>query len=132
MKYVPATFGVFLLAAAVSASVHAQQAAAPADPDQTEEAKRKLDAVDLESVVVTGTRSPKAIDKIPGAITLVTKEEIKNTLAVTEDATAVLARTVPMLAAWLNAGRLPPRQLPWQQALVAHPPHHDRDDRRAA
>ena len=37
----------------------------------------------------------------------------------------VLARTVPMLAAWLNAGRLPPRQLPWQQALVAHPPHHD-------
>ena len=95
MKYVPATFGVFLLAAAVSASVHAQQVAAPADLDQTEEAKKKLDAVDLESVVVTGTRSPKAIDKIPGAITLVTKEEIKNTLAVTEDATAVLARTVP-------------------------------------
>ena len=32
MKHVPATFGVFLLAAAVSASVHAQQVAAPADP----------------------------------------------------------------------------------------------------
>ncbi len=95
MKHVPATFGVFLLAAAVSASVHAQRAATPADPDQTEEAKRKLDAVDLENVVVTGTRSPKAIDKIPGAITLVSKEEIKNTLALTEDATAVLARTVP-------------------------------------
>jgi iron complex outermembrane recepter protein len=95
MKYVPATFGVFLLAAAVSASVHAQQAAAPSDPDQTEEAKKKLDAVNLENVVVTGTRSPKAIDKIPGAITLVSKEEIKNTLALTEDATAVLARTVP-------------------------------------
>ena len=71
MKHVPATFGVFLLAAAVSASVHAQQAAAPSDPDQTEETKKKLDAVNLENVVVTGTRTPKAIDKIPGAITLV-------------------------------------------------------------
>lgn len=95
MKHVPATFGVFLLAAAVSASVHAQQATAVADPDASEEAKKQLDAVDLENVVVTGTRSPKAIDKIPGAITLVSKEEIKNTLALTEDATAVLARTVP-------------------------------------
>ncbi|MGH8027532.1 MAG: TonB-dependent receptor [Pseudoxanthomonas sp.] len=92
MKHVPATFGVFLLAAAVSASVHAQQAAAAAEPSQTEE---KVKATDLDSVVVTGTRSPKAIDKIPGAITLVSKEEIAHTLLVTEDATAVLARTVP-------------------------------------
>ena len=92
MKHVPATFGVFLLAAAVSASVHAQQAAPAADPDQKEDS---AEAVNLDSVIVTGTRSPKAIDKIPGAITLVSKEEIKNTLALTEDATAVLARTVP-------------------------------------
>jgi iron complex outermembrane receptor protein len=92
MKHVPATFGVFLLAAAVSASVHAQQAAATAEPDQKEDSS---EAVNLDSVIVTGTRSPKAIDKIPGAITLVTKEEIAHTLLVTEDATAVLARTVP-------------------------------------
>ena len=92
MKHVPATFGVFLLAAAVSASVHAQQAAATAEPDQK---KDSAEAVNLDSVIVTGTRSPKAIDKIPGAITLVTKEEIAHTLLVTEDATAVLARTVP-------------------------------------
>ncbi len=91
MKHVPATFGVFLLAAAVSASVHAQQAA-PAANDQKQDS---AEAVDLDSVVVTGTRSPKAIDKIPGAITLVSKEEIAHTLLVTEDATAVLARTVP-------------------------------------
>ncbi len=92
MKHVPATFGVFLLAAAVSASVHAQQAATAADPEQKEDS---AEAVNLDSVIVTGTRSPKAIDKIPGAITLVTKEEIAHTLLVTEDATAVLARTVP-------------------------------------
>lgn len=48
-----------------------------------------------QRIVVTGTRSPKAIDKIPGAITLVTQEDIQHTLSVTEDATAVLARTVP-------------------------------------
>lgn len=92
MKHVPATFGVFLLAAAVSASVHAQQAAAPADPAPAADSQ---DATDLDAVIVTGSRSPKAIDKIPGAITLVSKEEIKHTLAVTEDASAVLARTVP-------------------------------------
>lgn len=89
MKQVPAAFGVFLLAAAVSASVHAQQTnAVPAGESDR-------DATDLDKVVVTGTRSPKAVDKIPGAVTLVSKEEIKHTLLVTEDATAVLARTVP-------------------------------------
>lgn len=92
MKHVPATFGVFLLAAAVSASVHAQQAV-PADPSPAE--SQQEDAVDLDSVIVTGTRTPKAIDRIAGAISVVSKEEIKQTLAVTEDATAVLARTVP-------------------------------------
>lgn len=92
MKHVPATFGVFLLAAAVSASVHAQQTAPAPDADQTEE---KADAVDLDSVIVTGTRSAKAIDRLPGAISVVTKEELAHTLLVTEDATAVLARTVP-------------------------------------
>lgn len=92
MKHVPATFGVFLLAAAVSASVHAQQAAEVAAPTPAADSQ---DATDLDAVIVTGSRSPKAIDKIPGAITLVSKEEIKHTLAVTEDATAVLARTVP-------------------------------------
>ncbi|MET0581101.1 MAG: TonB-dependent receptor plug domain-containing protein, partial [Pseudoxanthomonas sp.] len=92
MKHVPATFGVFLLAAAVSASVHAQQAATPAEQAPATDSQ---EATNLDAVIVTGSRTPKAIDKIPGAITLVSKEEIKNTLAVTEDATAVLAKTVP-------------------------------------
>ncbi len=53
-------------------------------------------AAELERVTITtGTRSAKAVDKIAGAITVVSKEELAQTLAVTEDATAVLARTVP-------------------------------------
>jgi iron complex outermembrane recepter protein len=94
MNHVPATFGVFLLAAAVSASVHAQEAAAPVDPDLSATGE-SVEATDLDSVIVTGTRSPKAVDKIPGAVTVVSKEELQHTLLVTEDATAVLARTVP-------------------------------------
>lgn len=50
---------------------------------------------DSERITVTGTRSPKAVDKIPGAITLISKDEVQHTLLVTEDATAVLARSVP-------------------------------------
>ncbi len=48
-----------------------------------------------ERVIVTGTRVPKAVDKIPGAVTLISREEIQQTLNFTDDATAVLARTVP-------------------------------------
>ena len=38
---------------------------------------------------------PKAVDKIPGAITVIGEEELAHTQARDEDATAVLARTVP-------------------------------------
>ncbi|MGV8944552.1 TonB-dependent receptor [Thermomonas sp.] len=100
MTQVPATFGIFLLAAAVSASVHAQQVA-PAPAAQQQEGEEKEDQVrspavtDLDRVVATGTRALKAIDKIPGAITVVSPAEVQHTLSITEDATAVLARTVP-------------------------------------
>lgn len=59
--------------------------------DQTQE-----EVVQLEKyTVTTGYRSPKAIDQIPGAIKLISNEEIANTALLTDDATAVLARTVP-------------------------------------
>ena len=77
---------VAALAALLALPAAAQQVAAPAAAASAPQEQR---------IVVTGTRSPKAIDKIPGAITLISKEEIQHTLAVTEDATAVLARTVP-------------------------------------
>ena len=74
------------LAALAAAAAQAQQA--PADPDNA-------DGTELKRVIVTGTRIPKAVDKIPGAVTLVTKEEIGHTLSMTDDLTAVLSRTVP-------------------------------------
>jgi iron complex outermembrane receptor protein len=49
----------------------------------------------VEEVIVTGTRAPKAVDKIPGAINVVSEAEVSRTLSLTQDATAVLSRTVP-------------------------------------
>lgn len=82
MKQVPAAFGVFLLAAAVSASVKAQQNTPLPPQDAATEEERAKDAVDLDQVIVTGVRAPKAVDRIPGAVSLVSKEEIAHTLLV--------------------------------------------------
>ena len=49
----------------------------------------------ITEVIVTGTRVPRAVDKIPGAITVIGEQELAQTRAVTMDATAVLSRTVP-------------------------------------
>ena len=62
--------------------------------DEEERLKREK-AEKMETIITTGQRTPKAVDKIPGAVTIVTPEEIAHTRALTEDATAVLARTVP-------------------------------------
>jgi len=62
-------------------------------PAFAQETKQK--AVDLDQVIVTGSRTPVAIEKVPGAVTLVTPEQVQRTLNLTEDATAVLARMVP-------------------------------------
>ena len=68
--------------------VLAAHAAAQAQ-DQTAPMER------VEEVIVTGTRAPKSVDKIPGAINVVSEAEVSRTLSLTQDATAVLARTVP-------------------------------------
>ena len=91
MRQVPVTLTTLLLVSAISAAYAQQAAPAPAAA-----ASAALDSTArLERTVVTGTRTAKAIDKIPGAITVIGKEELGQTLAVTEDATAVLARNVP-------------------------------------
>ena len=77
-----------ILLASIATPLHAQQAS-------TQEEDKDRDAKQLDAVIVTGTRSPKAVDKIPGAITVISQEEVAHTKALTEDATAVLARTVP-------------------------------------
>ena len=80
-----------LAASLFPAGAMAQQAVATDDAQGDKDAK----TTDLDRMIVTGTRTPKAVDKIPGAITLVSKQEVERTLALTEDATAVLARSVP-------------------------------------
>jgi hypothetical protein len=95
MTHVPSKFALCLLAAAISAGVHAQQANTMSAQNEAEEEAKALDAVTLDAVIVTGNRTPKAVDKIPGAITVVSAAEVQHTLLLTEDATAVLARNVP-------------------------------------
>lgn len=85
-----------ILFAYATAPAHAQsQTATTTDETDEQSAAKRQSATNLDNVIVTGSRSPKAVDKVPGAITVVGQEEVKHTLAVTEDATAVLARTVP-------------------------------------
>ena len=70
----------------------------PRTPEEEERDRRERERVQQREkieVISTGTRSPKAVDKIPGAVTIITEEEIQHTRATTQDATAVLARTVP-------------------------------------
>src|SRR5688500_9532008 len=84
------TLVTFILAA-LATPAFAQQALTR----EEEERARKERAEKMETIITTGTRTPKAVDKIPGAVTVVTPEEIQHTRTLTEDATAVLARTVP-------------------------------------
>jgi len=94
-RSIPSAALAMLLALCLLSAAHAQQAAsAPATaPD---EEKDNDEVVKMEAVTVTtGYRSPKAIDQIPGAIKLITAQEITNAQLLTEDATALLARTVP-------------------------------------
>jgi len=89
----PAKIAAVLLFAAIAATGLAQQAA----PDTlVKTAANKDEVIELQKyTVTTGYRSPKAIDQIPGAIKLISTEEITNTQLLTDDATAVLSRTVP-------------------------------------
>lgn len=92
MRQVPSSLTLLVLASAVS-SAYAQPAAAPmpASAASAPDAQPQR----LGTTIITGSRTAKAIDKIPGAITVVGKAEVAHTLALTEDASAVLARSVP-------------------------------------
>lgn len=74
-----------LLALALSAALPAANAQQTPDPS-------------LERVVVTATRASKAIDKIPGAISVITAQEIETQTLVSEDLSALLAVLAPSYA----------------------------------
>lgn len=82
-----------LLLSTAWTGAHAQQAGSP--PATQDGATDEDESDDGTPVIVTGTRSPKAVDKVPGAITLVSPAEVQRSLAITEDQTAVLSKNVP-------------------------------------
>jgi len=86
-KYAPPALVGSLVLAALNTPAVAQ------DVPQTDAAQDTGEAQD--EVIVTGTRVPKSIDKIPGAINIIGKQELAHTAALTVDNTAVLARTIP-------------------------------------
>ena len=73
----------------------AQQDPAKTKEDEERERRERVEKMESIHVITTGVRSAKAVDKIPGAIMVITPEDIQHTRSLTEDATAVLARTVP-------------------------------------
>jgi iron complex outermembrane receptor protein len=81
---IAAAIGALILSTAASSAM-AQQADNASAVDTPRE----------NTVIVTGTRTAKAVDKIPGAVNVITAAEVAGSLAISEDATAVLARLVP-------------------------------------
>ena len=69
-----------------------QPPAALADDGQNTAA---ADDGDNREIIVTGSRTPKAVDKIAGAVTIIGASDVRRSLTITEDATAILARSVP-------------------------------------
>ena len=86
-----AAISASLLFALLSATAFAQQVAPAASAKDKDDEILKME----EFTVTTGYRSPKAVNQIPGAITLISSAEVEHTQMLTDDATAVLARTVP-------------------------------------
>jgi iron complex outermembrane receptor protein len=53
---------------------------------------------DLDEVVVSASRKPETLDNIPSSVTVVTRKQLEDNLAVTTDITQILANEVPGLA----------------------------------
>ncbi|MHA6723961.1 TonB-dependent receptor [Sphingomonas sp. RS2018] len=90
-NFARATAATLLMSTAWTGA-HAQQAASQPTTQDTTADEDERDGPD---VIVTGTRTPKAVDKVPGAITIVSPADVQRSLAITEDQTAVLSKNVP-------------------------------------
>ena len=49
----------------------------------------------IEQIIVTGSRTGRALNKIPGAVSVISQEEIQDNISLSADLTSLLARTVP-------------------------------------
>jgi iron complex outermembrane receptor protein len=80
----------------LSATIPTRVLADPSPQDAATDAADTLDSDEVtEQVIVTGSRIPKAVDKIPGAVTVIGTEQLQHSAAITMDASAVLAKTIP-------------------------------------
>jgi iron complex outermembrane receptor protein len=61
----------------------------------TEQNSINIESQSVEKIVVTGSRLPKNINKIPGAINIISPEEVKRSISLTSDVTSLLTRTIP-------------------------------------
>lgn len=89
IKPLSAAIAIAIATSLPSTPVLAQNDNANEQDRSEEEAKR------LDRVIVTGTRAPKAVDRIPGAVSIISTQEIQTSLNLTEDATAILVRAIP-------------------------------------
>lgn len=93
-KNVPLAAACTLSLVLGAVTVFAQQAVSTSNDESVTTKKEEI--VNLGTfTVTTGYRSPKSVDQIPGAVKLISSEELAHTSLLTEDATAVLARTIP-------------------------------------
>lgn len=89
-NFARATVGALMLGG-IAMPAWAQSDAGAAEPATAQDSTDE----NAKDVIVTGSRTPKAVDKIPGAITVISAAELSRSLTLTEDNTAVLAKTVP-------------------------------------
>lgn len=90
-----AAFCVGVLAASV-ARAQSEEAAAPApEPPASAPAPAAAPTPRLEQVVITATRGSKAMEKIPGAVTVISSGDIERHGLVSQDPSALLASQIP-------------------------------------
>jgi len=80
------TFASVILASTLAASFSTVTYAQDADD---------ADEITVDEIIITGSRTGRALNKIPGAVSIINQEAITNNIALSGDFTALLARTVP-------------------------------------
>jgi iron complex outermembrane receptor protein len=94
-KLNPIAAAVAVLLLHCAAPALAQTTSTNANPATPVTPAAGIDVPRENAVIVTGSRTAKSVDKIPGAVNVISAAELATSMAISEDATAVLARTVP-------------------------------------
>jgi iron complex outermembrane receptor protein len=69
----------------------------PAVAQSSNDIKNTQNKVADETIVITATRYQQDVDKIPGAITVITEDDIAKQISISDDLTSVLANLVPSM-----------------------------------